>query len=100
MLDFDLRDTAAGQDIFEMGIIKGTFKGALKEARKSVIDILAARFENVPSEIEESVNSIGEYDRLAELRQYAACSHNLESFREILSEITPASNAENMAETQ
>ncbi len=55
MPDFELRRSDAGQDIFEMGIIKGTFKGALKEARKSVIDILAARFENVPSEIEESV---------------------------------------------
>ncbi len=98
MLDFDLRDTAAGQDLIEMGIIKGTFKGALEEARKNVIEALKIRFEDVPQGIQEFVNSIGEKKILSKLHRYAICSPTMEDFNKTLSEVLPTSNAENMAE--
>jgi len=49
MLDFDLRDTAEGQDILKDILIK---------AGEGIIEALKIRFEDVPQEIQEFVNSI------------------------------------------
>ncbi|MDM8516298.1 hypothetical protein QUF76_08880 [Desulfobacterales bacterium HSG16] len=85
MLDFDLRDTAAGQ-------------GILIKARKVVIEALEIRFKDVPQEIQEFVNSIGEDKLLSKLFRYAICSPTMEDFSKTLSEVLPASNADNMPE--
>ncbi len=60
--------------------------------------MLKARFKKVPSEIKESVNTIAEHELLKRILHYAACSHNMDDFRKTLSEESPASNAEDIAE--
>ncbi len=88
MLDFDLRDTVAGQQIFE--------EGALMEARDMIIEVLTERFVAVPSEIQESVNSIGEHKILKGLIRHAVRSPKMEDFRKILSKVLPDLNAEDI----
>ncbi len=83
MLDFDLRDTAAGQQIFDEGHRDGV--------KNMVIEALTERFIAIPPEIKESVYSIGNRDMLKELHRHAIRSPHLESFREILSKVSSAS---------
>ncbi|MDM8515846.1 DUF2887 domain-containing protein [Desulfobacterales bacterium HSG16] len=90
MLDFDLRDTVAGQQILEEGI--------LIQARDMVLEALIERFVNVPSEIQELVNSVGNRKALKELHRYAIRSPKMEDFRNILSKVSPASDTDNTAE--
>ncbi len=55
------------------------------------------RFEDVPQEIQEFVNYIGEEKILSKLHRYAICSPTMEDFNRTLSEVLPTSNAEKMA---
>ncbi len=80
-----MRDTVAGQQIYEAGVIE--------DARDMVLEALIERFVTVPAEIQASVNSVGKRETLKELHRYAIRSPKMEDFMEILSKVTPASNA-------
>jgi hypothetical protein len=58
MLNFDLLDTVAGQQIFEEGV--------LKDARKMVLEALTERFVAVPDDIRDTVHSLGRHEVLKE----------------------------------
>ncbi len=89
MHDFDLRDTVAGQQIYEAG----TLNGLIEEARDMVIEVLIERFVKVSSEIQESINSVGDHKILKELHRYAIRSPKIEDFMEVLAKVLPISNA-------
>ncbi|MCP4103983.1 MAG: DUF2887 domain-containing protein, partial [Desulfobacteraceae bacterium] len=87
MLNFDLADTVAGQQIFEEGIEKGV----MKDARDMVIEALTERFVAVPSGIRDEVYSVGQHKALKELHRYAIRSSDIEEFRKVLSKVSSAS---------
>ncbi len=91
MLNFDLMDTVAGQQIFEEGVEKGLEEGILKEAREMVIEVLSERFISVPAEIKESVYSAEDHDILKALRRYAIRTSDIEDFKKVFSKISSAS---------
>ncbi|MCP4112776.1 MAG: hypothetical protein GY749_45820, partial [Desulfobacteraceae bacterium] len=78
MLNFDLADTVAGQQIFEEGIEKGIEKGIMKDARDMVIEALTERFVALPSGIRDEVYSVGQHEVLKELHRYAIRSSDIE----------------------
>ena len=83
MLNFDLRDTVAGQQIFDAGIQEGIQKGLI-EARGMVIQALTERFVVVPSEIKEAVYSAANHEMLKKLLLHAIRSPRMEDFKEML----------------
>jgi hypothetical protein len=77
MLNFDLMDTVAGQQLYEMGEINSI--------RKLIIAVLEERFGIVPSKIIDEVRAIPRYELLDSLfRQAIRCS-DMSSFKEMLS---------------
>ncbi len=91
MLNFDLADTVAGQQIFEEGIEKGIEEGIEKGIRDMVIEALTERFVAVPSGIRDEVYSVAQHEALKELLRYAIRSSDIEEFRKILSKVSSAS---------
>ncbi len=89
MLDFDLRDTVAGQQIYEEGYLEGT----LRSIREGVILVLTVRFVAVPPEIRKTIYSIEKREVLKDLFRLAIHCPEIEDFRKILSKVSPASNA-------
>ncbi len=77
MMDFDLLDTQAGRDIYEMG--------ALDSARANVIVVLEVRFEIVPADIIEKVNKIKRKKLLRALQRKAIRCKDWDGFNETLS---------------
>ncbi|MBF0475201.1 MAG: DUF2887 domain-containing protein [Deltaproteobacteria bacterium] len=72
MLNIDLAETRAGQDIFKMG--------ELKDAREMLIEALEARFGWVPGDLCDKVNQIQMRASLKELHRLAIKAQNLETF--------------------
>ena len=95
MLNFDLADTVAGQQIFEegfeTGVETGFEKGILKDAKDMVIEALTERFVAVPSGIREAVYAVGHHDALKTLLRYAIRSSDMEEFGKILSKVSSVS---------
>ncbi len=83
MLDFDLRDTVAGQQIYD----EAMQVGILKDARDMVIEALMERFVSVSPEIRESVYSVGDHEILKKLLKYAIRSPHMEDFGKILAKV-------------
>ena len=83
MLNFDLMDTVAGQQIYEEGIEKGI--------RDMVIEALAERFVAVPADIRDGVYSVGQHDLLKELHRYAIRSSDIEAFKKVLFKVSSVS---------
>ncbi len=77
MMNFDLLDTRAGQDIYNIG--------ALDTARAAVVENLAERFEIVPESIIEKINKIDRKDILLRvlLRKAVRCK-DMDGFSETL----------------
>ncbi|MDM8540118.1 DUF2887 domain-containing protein [Desulfococcaceae bacterium HSG9] len=94
MLNFDLRDTVAGQQIFDAGRHEGVQKGILKNARIMVIEALTERFIAVPPEIKKALHSVGNHDMLKELLRHAIRSPYIEDFKEILAKVLASSKTE------
>lgn len=83
MLNFDMMDTVAGQQIYE----KGHWDGLLEEARDMVTEALKERFEIVPSEMSALIFAIKQPPVLRNLFRQAMRCQDLESFKEILSKV-------------
>jgi len=87
MLNFDLRDTVAGQQIFDAGHQEGIQEGILKDARIMVVEALTERFVAVPSEMKKSLYSVRNHEMLKELHRHAIRSPYIEDFKEILAKV-------------
>jgi hypothetical protein len=73
MLNFDLMDTLAGKQVYEMGKIN--------DAREMVVEVLDERFGVVPLDLIEQVRAIDSRDVLKRLIRQASSSPELESFK-------------------
>jgi len=81
MLNFDLMDTVAGQQLHDMG----HQKGLIEEAREMLLDVLDVRFGIIPTDIIEQIRHISKREWLKSLHRQAILCSNLESFKEMLS---------------
>ncbi|OQY57114.1 MAG: hypothetical protein DRR08_01315 [Candidatus Parabeggiatoa sp. nov. 2] len=83
MLNFDLMDTVAGRQVYEMGLIQ--------EAREMVLELLEERFGIVPNDIMEQIHAISIRKHLKALLRQAIRSPDIDSFQEMLSKAVPTS---------
>ncbi|MBF0550290.1 MAG: DUF2887 domain-containing protein [Deltaproteobacteria bacterium] len=72
MLNFDLADTVAGQELINIGV--------LLKGRKDVIELLEIRFGQVPPEISDAINELFDLTRLEALFRQAALVKSIEEF--------------------
>ena len=96
MLNFDLAETKAGQEIFqegmekgiekgmEKGIEKGKRDGLLQDAREMVLDNVDVRFGIIPEDIVKAVKAIQEIETLRALHRKIFHCENIETLRELL----------------
>jgi hypothetical protein len=74
------------QKWLEEGIQQGMHEGALKNARKSMLDVLEARFDMVPLDIIKTIHGIDEIVMLESLLKKTIKVQSLDEFRNILKE--------------
>jgi predicted transposase YdaD len=90
MLNFDLMDSVAGRQVYEMGYQKGEQKGhqagMLEEAREMLLEALEVRFASVPKTVNKQIHTISQRERLKALFREAMQCQNLRHFKKILSE--------------
>jgi predicted transposase YdaD len=90
MLNFDLADTQAGQDLIQMGEkkgeIKGEKKGEIKTSRDLLLDALEARFGVVSETIVDQINQIDNLRILKYLHREAIQTDGMETFKTKLAE--------------
>ncbi len=84
MMNFDLLDTRAGQDILK----EGKQLGAVDMVRSNVIEALEERFQIVPTNIIDRINAIGRREILKGLHRQAIRCGDLEGFNEVLARAT------------
>ena len=60
--------------------------GMVKGTRKSVLEVLQARFETVPAELNDRLNAIGDRAVLTRLLRQAATMPSVEAFQQALSQ--------------
>ncbi|MBF0497539.1 MAG: DUF2887 domain-containing protein [Deltaproteobacteria bacterium] len=90
MLNFDLTDTTAGQQLIDIGIQKGIQKGIrqgirqgiLQKAREDILEILEVRFGRVPQEVTDVTNELTDLSRLNVLLKRAALVGGIDEFVE------------------
>ncbi|CBN54244.1 MULTISPECIES: Rpn family recombination-promoting nuclease/putative transposase [Kamptonema] len=70
--------------IEEMAMEEGAERGALQNARESVLEILEARFEIVPLEVRQAVNMIADMSVLRRLLREAIAIPSILDFQELL----------------
>jgi predicted transposase YdaD len=91
MLNLDLLDTRAGQDIFKMGEIEGIAKGlaegeakgetqTLQAMREQILAVLEQRFTNLPAQTAKNLAKITQLPRLMELTYIAYSCTQIEAF--------------------
>ena len=80
MLNFDLMDSVAGQQVYDMG----HQKGLIEDAREMVLELLEERFGIVSSEMIEQVRAISLREHLKQLLRQAIRCPDMESFKEML----------------
>jgi predicted transposase YdaD len=85
MLNFDLMDSVAGQQVYDMGHQKGIQKGVIEDAREMVLEVLDERFGIIPGDMIQQVRVISLREHLKELHRQAIRCSDLESFKEMLS---------------
>jgi predicted transposase YdaD len=80
MLKFDLMDTVAGRQLYDMG----QQKGAINKARDMLINVLEVRFGLVPHKMIDQIRVIDQLEMLNSLHGEAIQSPNIGSFKERL----------------
>jgi len=80
MLKFDLMDTVAGRQLYDMGQQKGHGEG-LQSARDTVLEVLNVRFGIVPKDIIAKIRAISHLDMLKHLVIQATLSSDLDNFK-------------------
>ncbi|MCK5521880.1 MAG: hypothetical protein KAI83_01985, partial [Thiomargarita sp.] len=84
MLKFDLMDTVAGKQLYEMGLQKGHGDGlqnARENAKETLLEVLNIRFGIVPNDIIEKIRATSRLDMLKHLIIQATLSSDLENFK-------------------
>lgn len=66
------------------GEIKGEVKGELRTARSAVLEVLEARFDQVPADVQQAVASLSDVALLKQLLRVAARAADLDQLREQL----------------
>jgi len=80
MLNFDLMDCVAGQQVYDMG----HQKGLIEDAQEMVLELLEERFGIVPGDMIQQIRVISLREHLKELHRQAIRCSDLESFKEML----------------
>ena len=81
MLNFDLMDTVAGRQVYEMG--------SIQNAREMVLELLDERFGRVSNKLTQQIRSISQQGLLGQLlRQVIRCD-DIGGFEETLSKVLP-----------
>ena len=78
MLKFDLMDTVAGRQLYDMG----RQKEQINILQETVLDALEARFELVPHKMIDQIHAINQVDELKNLLKEAIRSPNISTFKE------------------
>ena len=68
----------------EMAIEEGIERGSLRNARESVITVLRVRLGELPSTLQETINSLEDLSRLKQLHEMAITVDSLEEFERLL----------------
>ncbi|MBF0477769.1 MAG: DUF2887 domain-containing protein [Deltaproteobacteria bacterium] len=76
MLNLDITDTVAGQQLISLG----RRQGGLQTAREDIIDILEVRFGRVPQEVIEATEGLTDLSRLDALHKRAALVGSIDEF--------------------
>ncbi|EDN69703.1 conserved hypothetical protein [Beggiatoa sp. PS] len=87
MLNFDLMDTVAGQQVHNIG----HQKGVIETVREAIFEILVERFGIVPNDMMKLINTISVQETLKQLLRQAIRCSNLEGFKEMLLKAMPPS---------
>jgi hypothetical protein len=77
----------AKEEGLEKGMKKGIEKGMLKSTQENVIDVIEAKFDEVPKDIAKKVKEIDDIDILKDLLKKAIKSETLDKFRNELKSI-------------
>ena len=91
MLNFDLMDSVAGQQVYDMGHQKGVQKGLLETLQEDVLEALDERFGIVPGDMIEQIRAISLREHLKQLLRQAIRCPDMESFKEMLSKALSSS---------
>jgi predicted transposase YdaD len=81
MLNFDLMDTVAGRQVYEMGLIE--------DAREMVLDLLDERFGRVSNKLIQQIRSISQRGQLRQLHRQVIRCDDIGGFEETLSKVLP-----------
>ncbi|MBF0527264.1 MAG: hypothetical protein HQK56_19455 [Deltaproteobacteria bacterium] len=76
MLNFDLADTVAGQDILKLGMLQG----GLQKSREAVIEVLEVRFGRVSSELVDAIKELVDPSLLDALLKQAVLVKSIDEF--------------------
>jgi predicted transposase YdaD len=93
MLNFDLMDTVAGKQLYQMGLQKGVVrgekrgekKGEKKALRDTILEVLNARFGVIPQKMVVQICAINQLKVLKSLHGNALRCSDIDSFQERLS---------------
>jgi len=87
MLNFDLMNTLAGRQVYDMGHDKGLEKGIQKlinAEQEMIIEALKERFGAVSTEVSDRIHALEQQEVLKELFRQALRCPDLNSFRKML----------------
>ena len=84
MLNFDLMDTVAGQQVYDMGLQKG-IQRVIETAQEDVLEVLEERFGIVPIDIMEQIRALSLREHLKQLHKQALRCPDIDRFQEMLS---------------
>jgi len=87
MLNFDLAETQAGKDIFQMGEEKGAVRGKIEQARCMLMLALQARFGQVAETISKKIDKLESLETLDRLLPLAIQAESPEDFEAKLEEV-------------
>ena len=82
MLNFDLMDTVAGQQLYQKGLIEGV--------REDILEALEERFGVVPNDMAKQIHTVSLRDNLRQLLRQAIRCPNIEGFKEMLLKAMPS----------
>ncbi|MBF0527619.1 MAG: hypothetical protein HQK56_21275 [Deltaproteobacteria bacterium] len=80
MLNLDITDTVAGQQLINLG----DQRGSLRIAREDIIEILEARFGQVPQEVIDATGELDDLTGLKALLKASALVNDLDEFIQTL----------------
>ncbi len=84
MLNFDLMDTLAGRQVYDMGHDKGLQKGLLNAEQEMIIEALKERFGAVSTKVIDRIHALDQQEELKELFRQALRCPDLNSFKKML----------------